>query len=223
VTKELSTSHQPKRSNFALIIACTGIASLLLLGGYRAAISTGLLQSLTIAMIVLYITWIASEFSVTSSIASQDTAKDKYTCESYAIARFLTMLAAVGIDPLWNNAPGPWLPAGGALFSAGVGLRAWAIHTLGQSYSHRVRTPHQQMIVSSGPYRNIRHPAYTGMLIAHIGVVVLFFNVLATIVLFAVFVPALVWRIRIEERHLLTIPEYGAFAAKRARLVPGIW
>lgn len=210
-------------SNFALLISVTGIAGLLLVGGYRAATATGVYQWLLIATIALYILWIVSEFRVTSSTASQDRSKDQYTCETYAIARFIMMLAAMGFDPIWNNDFGAWLPVGAAIFFGGVALRAWAIHTLGQSYSHRVRTPQSQFIVSSGPYRHIRHPAYTGMLIAHIGILVLFFNVFALVALVAVFVPALVRRIRVEEQHLLNIPEYHIFASTRARLAPGVW
>lgn len=219
----MTNEKEQTGSNFALLISVSGIAALLLVGGYRAATATGVFQWLLIGMIVSYVIWIASEFRVTSSTASQDRSKDQYTCETYAIARFVMMLAAMGFDPIWSNSVHAWLPVGIAIFAGGIALRAWAIHTLGQSYSHRVRTPQAQFIVSSGPYRHIRHPAYTGMLIAHIGVLVLFFNVFALLALVAVFVPALVRRIRVEEQHLLTIPEYNAFAASRARLAPGVW
>lgn len=219
----MTNEKEPTHSNFALLISCVGIAVLLLIGGYRAAISTGVFHWLRIGVIALYSLWIVSEFRVTSSTASKDRSEDQYTCEAYAIARFLMMSAALGFDPIWSNSFQAWLPIGAALFASGIALRAWAIHTLGKSYSHRVRTPQAQMIVSGGPYRYIRHPAYTGMLIAHIGVLVLFFNVFALLMLIAVFVPALVRRIRVEEQHLLRIPDYQAFAANRARLVPGMW
>jgi protein-S-isoprenylcysteine O-methyltransferase Ste14 len=219
----MTTEKQASSSNFALLISVSGIAALLLVGGYRAATATGVHQWLLVSMIVLYVIWILSEFRITSSSASQDRSKDQYTCETYAIARFITMLAALGFDSIWSNSAGIWLPVGYAIFFGGIALRAWAIHTLGKSYSHRVRTPSEQFIVSSGPYRSIRHPAYTGMLLAHVGVLVLFFNVFALIALVAVFIPALVRRIRVEEEHLLQIPEYHAFASTRARLAPGIW
>jgi protein-S-isoprenylcysteine O-methyltransferase Ste14 len=210
-------------SNFALWISIAGIASLLLVGGYRAAVATGVFQWTQSAMIVLYIIWIASEFRVTSSSASQDRSKDQYTCETYAIARFVTMLAALGFDPIWPNTAGAWVTAGFAVFFCGVALRAWAIHTLGQGYSHRVRKPTPDGIITSGPYRFVRHPAYSGMLLAHAGVLILFCNIFSVVALFAVFVPALVRRIHVEERELLAIPDYCAFAATRARLLPGIW
>jgi len=109
------------------------------------------------------------------------------------------------------------------LFFGGIGLRAYAIYSLGRLYSHRVRTPSENTIISSGPYRFLRHPAYAGMLLAHVGVLVLFFNWFLLVAFCCVFVPVLVRRIRVEESHLLAIPAYRTFAAGRARLAPGIW
>jgi protein-S-isoprenylcysteine O-methyltransferase Ste14 len=220
---DLITERDQTRSCFAMVIACIGIAALLLIGGYRAAICTGVFHWVLIGVITLYALWIASEFKVTTSSASQDRSSDRYTCETYASARFLMMMAALGCEPIWSNRLQAWLPIGLALFAIGVALRAWAIRTVGQGYSHRVRTPQAQFIVSAGPYRYVRHPAYAGMLLAHIGVLVLFFNVFALLALFAGLVPALMHRIRVEEQHLLSIPEYSAFAATRMRLVPGVW
>jgi len=217
------TDLAPKtRSNFARLIALIGIAALLLVGGYRAAAAATFFRWLTVGTIAMYLAWILSEFRVTSSEASKDTANDRYTCESYAIARSITVLAAFGFESIWS-APGAWLPFGLSLFLGGIALRTWAIRTLGQFYSHRVRTPAGYSIVTGGPYRLLRHPAYAGMLLAHLGLLILFFNWFVLVALFAVFVPALVRRIRVEETHLLAIPEYRAFAATRARLAPGVW
>jgi protein-S-isoprenylcysteine O-methyltransferase Ste14 len=217
-----STSAAKPASNFGFVIAVVGIALMLLVSGYQAWAASGVYRWLTPLIAVLYVLWIASEFRITTDIASKDTSSDQYTCEAYAIARFITMLAAFGMGSIWTE-PGAWLPLGLSVFGGGIALRAWAIHTLGRSYSHRVRTPAAQQIVDTGPYRHLRHPAYTGMLVAHVGIVLLFCNVFVALALVAVFLPALVRRIRVEERHLLQIPAYRDFAVQRARLAPGVW
>jgi protein-S-isoprenylcysteine O-methyltransferase Ste14 len=217
-----SSSPAKPASNFGFIIAVVGISLMLLVSGIQAFTATGVYRWLTPVIAVLYVLWIASEFRITTDIASKDTSSDQYTCEAYAIARFVTMLAAFGMGSIWTE-PGVWLPLGLTVFIGGIALRAWAIRTLGRSYSHRVRTPAAQQIVDSGPYRHLRHPAYTGMLIAHVGILLLFCNVFVAVALFAVFLPALVRRIRVEERHLLQIPAYREFAVQRARLAPGVW
>lgn len=216
---QATTNNGPKT---ALIIALTGIGAMIAVGAYKFAVSEGVFQTLIAVIMISYIAWILSEFKITTGENKRDANDDQGTCEAYAIARFITMLAALAFNPVWETA-GPWLPIGLVLFFGGIALRAYAIYTLGQFYSHRVRTPNGKTIISHGPYRFLRHPAYTGMLVAHVGILVLFFNWFLLVAVFGVFVPALVRRIRVEETHLLAIPEYREFAASRARLAPGIW
>jgi protein-S-isoprenylcysteine O-methyltransferase Ste14 len=211
------------RKNFALAIAVTGIAAMIGVGGYQLAAAAGTFKApLIAAVILLYIGWILSEFGVTVGESGKETGDDKGTCEAYAIGRFITMLAAFGFDSLWSS-PGPWFFLGFGLFIGGIIFRTYAIRTLGRLYSHRVRTPSENTIIADGPYRFLRHPAYAGMLLAHVGILVLFFNWFLLTAFVGIFIPVLVRRIRVEEHHLLAIPEYQAFAAGRARVAPGIW
>lgn len=209
-------------SRSALWIALCGIAALIACGLWRTFDAADSFHTLVGVTTLLYVLWILSEFRITAGQASQDTREDGGTCERYAIARFITMFTAFVFPSIWSGY-GPWLPIGAALCFAGVALRIWAIRTLGSHYSHRVRTPGDDGIVRSGPYRVLRHPAYAGMLLAHLGILVLFFNWFLLVALCAVFVPALVLRIRVEEAALLRVPAYAQFAATRARLVPGLW
>lgn len=213
------------RSRFAQLIASAGMASMLGAAAYAVFAREGLFQWLSPAVAIAYVVWIASEWRITTADASNDTGSDRFTCEAYASARFLTMLAAFLPLPVWSGA-GVWLPVGLAVFAGGIALRAWAILTLGRSYSHRVRTPEglaTEGIVSSGPYRHLRHPAYTGMLVAHVGIAILFCNVFVVAAVCLALLPALVRRILVEEAHLLQLPAYRAFATPRARLAPGVW
>lgn len=214
-----------QRSRFAQLIASAGIASMLGAAAFATFARDGVFQWLCPAIAIAYVVWILSEWRITTADASNDTGTDRGTCEAYASARFLTMLAAFLPTPVWHGA-GPWLPIGLAAFAGGIALRAWAIATLGRSYSHRVRTPDglsTEGIVSTGPYRVLRHPAYTGMLMAHIGIAVLFCNVFVVAAVLFALLPALVRRILVEEAHLLQLPAYRAFATPRARLAPGVW
>ena len=99
----------------------------------------------------------------------------------------------------------------------------WAVRTLGQCYSHMVRAEADQPIVDAGPYRAIRHPAYAGMIAAHIGVLVALYNPVTLAVLILGLVPAILFRIRVEEKALFDLPGYSEFAKGRKRLVPMIW
>ena len=74
----------------------------------------------------------------------------------------------------------------------------------------------------TGPYRFVRHPAYVGMIVAHAGFVALFANP-ASVVALVLMVAAIVGRIRVEERTLLTIPGYAHYAEGRPRILPAVW
>ena len=214
-----------KRKNalLPLVIGAVGVAAGLVLGYYRVVQSPEELRLAITGVLALYLLWILSELGITAGEAGRDTVDDRGTCEAYALARLCTVLTALLVDSVWTSV-GWWLPAGLALFIAGVVLRAWAIRVLGRSYSHRVRAPAAGDIIADGPYRFLRHPAYSGMLLAHVGVTLLFFSWPLVVVFTLLFIPVLVRRILVEERYLYQIlPGYGVFASVRARLVPGIW
>src|SRR5437879_189492 len=66
--------------------------------------------------------------------------------------------AAVVCLPFVPNLPGPVLPAGvawggvGAAF-AGLGLRWWAMTSLGRFYTRTLTTTSEQSVIIRGPYR----------------------------------------------------------------------
>lgn len=77
--------------------------------------------------------------------------------------------------------------------------------------------------MTSGPYRFVRHPAYAGMIVANAGVVLFLPNVADVTIFLVVLLPAIVLRIRVEERLLFEVPGYREYAHSRMRLVPGVW
>jgi len=179
-------------------------------------------QALT--LIGCYLGWLGLE----SKVAMRETKKkktdsDSGTLELYAFGRAATVITALAVPIFWpeeHHTRGFGL----LLFLTGVTFRLWAIHTLGELYSHRVRMVTGHTVVQSGPYQWIRHPAYTGMLLAHVGFVLFFFNWSALAVFFGVFLPAVVLRILTEEKTLLpALPGYAEYALPRKRLLPFIW
>ena len=58
---------------------------------------------------------------------------------------------------------------GVALTAAGVGVAFWARWHLGTNWSGTVTLKEGHELIRSGPYRTIRHPIYTGILLALLG------------------------------------------------------
>ncbi|MFK0290579.1 methyltransferase family protein [Streptomyces sp. NPDC090442] len=108
---------------------------------------------------------------------------------------------------------------------AALGFRLWAIVTLGRFFRGTVHIQQGHQVVTAGPYRWVRHPAYTGILIAGLDLALLTDNAASALVIVACCLLALGYRIRVEERMLLDAlgEEYGAYAARTRRLVPGVW
>jgi protein-S-isoprenylcysteine O-methyltransferase Ste14 len=112
-----------------------------------------------------------------------------------------------------------------AAIVAGATIRLWAITTLGRWFTYDVRVTEGQPVVQRGPYRWVRHPSYTGVLLVLYGVGLTFGNWLALLCIVVLPTLGLVGRIRVEEAALLSrIGEpYRHYAEGKPRLFPGIW
>src|SRR5262245_59420136 len=98
---------------------------------------------------------------------------------------------------------GGWLLlAGGGIAMAGLGLRLWAIRTLGRSFTSTVSVKAGQSVITVGPYRVLRHPSYTGALLATLGVTVALESPVGSMLVLLLVVPAYRYRISAEERAL---------------------
>jgi protein-S-isoprenylcysteine O-methyltransferase Ste14 len=108
---------------------------------------------------------------------------------------------------------------------AGIALRTWAVKTLGRYFQREVVIEAGQQIVRSGPYRWVRHPAYSGNLLALFGFGVAVGSwvgaVLGTLIALLAHLP----RITVEERALGGAfgESYARYARTTARLVPRVW
>jgi protein-S-isoprenylcysteine O-methyltransferase Ste14 len=119
----------------------------------------------------------------------------------------------------------PLFVVGLTLMATGVFVRQWAIFVLGRFFTVDVRVHPDQTIVDRGPYRWVRHPSYTGLVVFFVGVGLALSNWASLVVLAVVPTVGLLVRIHSEEHALLAAlgEEYRRYAAPRRRLFPGIW
>jgi protein-S-isoprenylcysteine O-methyltransferase Ste14 len=111
------------------------------------------------------------------------------------------------------------------LLVAGLVLRGWSIKTLGDYFTFTVMVSADQPVISSGPYRVLRHPGYAGLLVACAGIGLASANWVSAAAAVVLPLTLLIVRIRIEEHALLTTvgEPYRGYAAGHKRLVPLIW
>ncbi len=85
----------------------------------------------------------------------------------------------------------------------GVALRWYAIHTLGRYFTRDVAVSADQQVVQRGPYRKIRHPAYTGTFLTMLGVGLALTNWASLGVLLLCVFLGHFYRVKVEEQALI--------------------
>ena len=141
----------------------------------------------------------------------------------------LGVASAILVAAHWSGgslpAPWAWFVAGLVVTAAGLALRIWAVVSLGRFFTTQVRIATDQSVVDTGPYRWVRHPSYSALLLELAGLGLAQTDWLSILCAVVLPLPALVWRIRIEESALRAGlgSAYDAYAAGRRRLLPGVW
>ena len=107
----------------------------------------------------------------------------------------------------------------------GFTLRHVSIHILGKYFRTTVEIDEDQPIIQTGPYRFVRHPSYSGIILFFIGYGVLSQNWLCLAACILLPITALSYRIKVEERALVYElgTKYKDYRAKTKKLIPFIW
>jgi protein-S-isoprenylcysteine O-methyltransferase Ste14 len=122
------------------------------------------------------------------------------------------------------------LPAGGlvpvigaVLVATGLGFAIWARRHLGRNWSSQVVVKEDHVLVRSGPYRRIRHPIYSGILLSFLGTAVAI-GEWRGILAVPLALLALVLKSRMEEGRMRQVfPEYQQYERETAALMPYVY
>jgi protein-S-isoprenylcysteine O-methyltransferase len=111
-----------------------------------------------------------------------------------------------------------------ALIVGGLALRWTSVVILGRFFTVNVAIQNGHTLVDTGPYKFLRHPSYTGLLLAFTGLGVSFGSWLSIGVLVVPITLALLHRIRLEEAVLRRGlgDAYTDYCARTKRLIPGL-
>lgn len=118
-----------------------------------------------------------------------------------------------------------WRLIGLLLFVPGILLRWWAIITLGRFFTVDVQIAKDHKLVERGPFRVVRHPSYTGVLLAFVGFAFSLANWIALMVIVLPIFGAFIRRMNVEEQALIAAlgETYVSYMRRTKRLVPGVY
>jgi protein-S-isoprenylcysteine O-methyltransferase Ste14 len=122
-----------------------------------------------------------------------------------------------------TSAPDIFFWLGIVLMYVGIALRLYAIKVLGRYFTTSVAVASEQTVIKAGPYRLIRHPSYTGLLITLLGLgLSLTNNWLSLLVIMGCALPGFAYRIHVEERVLKAHlgRRYQEYMQRTKRLIP---
>jgi methyltransferase len=131
-------------------------------------------------------------------------------------------LAACAAEPVVLERPfiAPLAALAIAVLLACQALRYWAVNTLGDRWNLRIVVVPGEPAVTDGPYRFVRHPNYLAVLVEYLALPLVHAAWLTTAVFFALAVPVMARRMRLEEVALADHSDYGRVFAGRPRVLP---
>jgi methyltransferase len=121
----------------------------------------------------------------------------------------------------------PFLPLFGtvmfALFIASNLVRFWVVRTLGELWNVQVMDSARLGVVTTGPFRFVRHPNYTGVILEMVSLPLIHTAWITAAAASVAHSIVLSMRIRAEESVLMVNPEYRAAMAHKPRFLPGLF
>lgn len=138
----------------------------------------------------------------------------------------VVLVLAPGLAPAAAIRPtGVAFAIGIATYLAGFAMRRWSEMTLGRYFTFTVMTSADQPVITSGPYRFVRHPGYAGVLLVVLGSGLVTGNWIGLAAWTLLVMAPLLYRIHVEEDALQTAlgDRYRTYASGHKRLIPLVW
>lgn len=177
-----------------------------------------------ICWIIFVLVWVISAFSVKATKARQPWfGRLLYLWLGLIVA----VLLIVRIGGAWlNRSIVPHtVPVGilaDMIIGFGLSIAIWARIVLGGNWSSRVTLKEGHELIQQGPYRTVRHPIYSGLLLMVLGTVILAGRLVDFMALIVSFLGLWI-KLRQEELFLTEhLPRYAEYMTRTKALIPFI-
>jgi protein-S-isoprenylcysteine O-methyltransferase len=190
------------------------------------------MTSMRVLWLLLGMSWLAAEIVVARrNRFNPDAVVDSETQSESRLwrAAIAGLAAALFVKTLhWAPIPVAYLPRQALalpLFAAGLALRFHAVGILGRFFTTGVAILNSHDLITSGPYRLVRHPSYAGLLLAFAAAGIAMGDFIALLVLVIPTFFAVRNRIEVEELMLQKRfgQAYADYCLVTKRLIPHIY
>lgn len=170
--------------------------------------------------------WLISSWGVKRDLASNVWWSGRAYAVRLTLAAIIILVAVFGFSSVGSDLKAGGTGAaeiGSVLTIVGIGLAIWARFHLGKNWSSRPALKENHELVTTGPYRFLRHPIYTGVLLAEFGTALVVGYVWFAALIFGIIV--FVRRIFVEEKIMIQqFPnQYPAYKKRTKALIPFVW
>ncbi|MDE2001085.1 MAG: isoprenylcysteine carboxylmethyltransferase family protein [Patescibacteria group bacterium] len=178
------------------------------------------------AWLVFMATWFVGWFFTKKGVVGR-----RWTVTWFQLALYAAFLIAAQFPGVRSILAGNWISAvfpaaawiGALLAVAGIGLAIWARMFIGANWGQPMTLRVGHELVTSGPYRYVRHPIYSGVLLAMLGTAIA--SQLLWLAVFLMFAGFFTYSARMEERTMTEQfgDAYRTYKAQTRMLVPFIF
>ena len=172
--------------------------------------------------------WLIAEWIHSLNHKAESTERDKFSRRIWEVGTCIGVVGVIiGYTDLGHIKTESRLLAisGIVIMFLGLIIRWTAIYTLGRYFTRTVTIKNDHLIIQRGLYKYLRHPSYTGALIALAGLGLSFTNWLSFVLIFAPILVAALYRMHVEEAALVETfgGEYVDYAQHTKRLIPKVY
>ena len=171
--------------------------------------------AIAIAWIIFLVYWLASAFGVKEGRGS----RRRFPMGGITALSVLLLLRVFRGGSLAVHST-VLAALGAVVFASGIALAVWARVRLGRNWGMPMTQKAEPELVTSGPYRFVRHPIYSGLLAAMLGTALA--NNLLGLIVAAILAAYFYYSGSVEERNLTTTfpTAYPAYRARTKMLIP---
>lgn len=181
----------------------------------------GIQIAIGLIWIVFWVFWIAAAAYTRASIVARGRAS--LVLRLVLVVAILITIRLTRHSQLTSRQNLAVVIVGLLLFLAGLGVATWARLIIGSNWGMPMSQRAEPELVTAGPYGVIRHPIYSGILLAMFGTVIAINDIwLIPLVVFGAY---FVYSARVEEAHMLDrFPQtYPAYQQRTKMLLPFVF